>query len=404
MSQLVNLAKIYMTEKKKVEFKDLTKLARKTRRRGQRIVFTTGSFELITPGHCRFLAEAKALGDVLVVGLCSDRSITKIKGPDFPLLNQSARIEMLSYLKSVDYITVIDEGEPHTSVVLLEPDIFYTNKKELENGNVDDQVRYLLKKHKGKLVVRDDTNPYKSARDLIEHVANIRFMEIVAGYLWSKNLEFNLNSVSDFKSADYGEQIPNAPKAFNASKVIFTDSAKLIKAVRNDGRKKPVFVSGSFDLLHVGHARFIKKAAKLGDTLIVGIPADEKIRARKGYGRPIINEFSRAYVLASLDFVDYVYIFNDDTVAQSLSSIKPSIFFTVDEEWNEGVKQSQEYKIVKGYGGKVVLEPRQSPFLSSSTMINRMAFKKVKEIFKECLEDDKFKAMLREGGQNEKSN
>lgn len=382
---------------KNVEFRDLTKLATKIHKKGQKIVFTTGSFELITPGHCRFLAEAKALGDILVVGLCSDRSITKLKGPDFPLLNQSARMEMLTYLKSVDHITLIDEGEPHTSLVLLEPDVFYASQREIDNGNIDEQARYLLKKHKGKLIIRQDDRPYKSARDLIEHVADIRFLEIVAGYLWSKKIDFNLATVTDFKSADYGNQKPCYAKAFDPADQIFTDIKKLSDRLVSEITKRTVFVSGSYDLLHVGHARFIQKASKLGDKLIVGIPSDDKIRAQKGYGRPIINAYSRAYVLASLGFVDYVYIFDDETVAPTLDTLKPQVFFTVDEGWNKGVKASREYKIVKSYGGKVTLEPRQSPYLSSSTMINKMANKKVKEIFSDCFQDDKFSAMLLEG-------
>jgi rfaE bifunctional protein nucleotidyltransferase chain/domain len=381
---------------KAVEFKDLVKLGRRVHKKGQKIVFTTGSFELITPGHCRFLAEAKALGDVLVVGLCSDRSITKLKGPDFPLLNQSARMEMLSYLRSVDYITVIDEGEPHTSIVLLEPDVVYASHKELENGNIDDQARYLLKKHHGKLALSADTHPYKSARDLIEHIADIRFMEIVAAYLWSKNITFALNTVADFKPADYGEQLPASPKAFYPAAKIYKNPLELLELT---GKTNTVFVSGSYDLLHVGHARFISKASMLGTTLVVGIPSDTSIRLTKGYGRPIISEFSRAYVLASLTCVDYVYIFDDPTVAATLDVLKPQVFFTVAEEWNKGIKQSQEYKSVTGYGGKVVVEPRQSPFVSSSTLINRMASKKVKAIFGECMQDDKFKAMLLENGQ-----
>jgi len=374
-----------------VEFKDLTKLAGRIRKKGQRIVFTTGSFELITPGHCRFLAEAKALGDVLVVGVCTDRSITKAKGPDFPLLNQNARMEMLSYLKSVDYITLVDEGEPHTSIVLLQPDVFYVNQRDLESGNFDAQARYLLKSHKGKLVVRKDQNPYKSAQDLIEHIANIRFTEIVAGYLWSKGVHLDLRSISDFKPANYGDQKPNSPKAFNPKKCILEDFNSL------DRTKKVVLVSGSYDLLHVGHARFIKKASRLGNTLIVAIPSDAGITAQKGYGRPIINAYSRAYVLASLSFVDYVYIFDDPTLLNTLKSLKPEVFFTVDELWNNGLKKSPEYQAVKGCGGRVAVEKRQSPFVSSSIMINKMALKKVKEIFSECLQDEKFKAMLLEG-------
>jgi rfaE bifunctional protein nucleotidyltransferase chain/domain len=389
--------------RKILEYKDLVRLNQKIHTKNQKIVFTTGSFELITPGHCRFLAEAKALGDILVVGVCSDRSITKIKGPDFPLLNQSARMEMLSYLRSVDYVTTIDEGEPHTAIVLLEPNIFYASQRELDNGNFDEQASYLLKKYKGKLVVRQDDRPYKSAYNLAEHIAHVRFIEVVASYLWSKSINFGLNTIADFKPADFGPQEPNDPKAFNPSNMIYKNPLELVEvrgALGVSGKKKLVFVSGSYDLLHVGHTRFLEKASTLGDILVVGIPSDSAISSKKGYGRPIISEFSRAYVLASLDFVDRVYIFDEETVSATLEVLKPDIFFTVDEEWNRGVKQSREYKIVKSYGGKVVLVPRQSPFVSSSTIINKIAYKKVKEIFSECLQDDKFKAMLLENGKN----
>jgi len=390
-------------QKKIVEFKDLVRLGQRLHKKGQKVVFTTGSFELITPGHCRFLAEAKSLGDTLVVGVCSDRSITKIKGPDFPLLNQSARMEMLSYLRSVDYITTIDEGEPHTAIVLLEPDVFYASQRELDSGNFDEQASYLLKKRRGKLIVRQDDRPYKSAYNLAEHIAHVRFIEVVASYLWSKSIDFGLNTIADFKPADFGPQEPNDSRAFNPSNMIYKNPLELIGIRGISGpqsKKKLVFVSGSYDLLHVGHARFIEKAALLGDTLVIGIPSDAKISSKKGYGRPIISEFSRAYVLASLDFVDYVYIFDEETVAPTLEVLKPEIFFTVDEEWNSGIKQSREYKVVKSYGGKVVLAPRQSPFLSSSTIINKIAYKKVKEIFGECMQDEKFKELLLEHGKN----
>ena len=389
--------------KKIVDFKNLARLSANLHKQGKKIVFTTGSFEVVTPGHCRFLAEARACGDVLVVGLCSDRSISKLKGPDYPLLNQDARSEMLTYLRSVDYVTVVDEGEPHAAIVLLAPDIFYTNTKELENGNVDEQAEFLLKRAGGKLVVCEDHNPYKSARDLIEHVADLRFTEIVASYLWSKHIAFGLDSVPNFKPADYGDQTPQDRKAFNPAEFIYKDKAVLEAFIQERARlgwttkAKLVFVSGSYDLLHVGHARFVEKASLLGDFLLVGIPSDAKIKAMKGYGRPIISEYSRAYVLASLDFVDGVYIFDDFTVADTLATLKPNVFFTVAEEWNSGLKQSPEYKIVRKSGGRVVTAPRQSPFLSSSSMINRMAAKKVKDIFKECMDEDKIKLMQREG-------
>src|SRR3989344_2487540 len=128
----------------------------------------------------------------------------------------------------------------------------------------------------------------------------------------------------------------------------------------------------------------------MGDVLVVAIPSDKSLRQLKGVGRPVISEKSRAYILGHLDPVDYVVVFDDTTVYSALETIKPDIFFTVDESWNKGYKQSKEYKLVKSYGGEVALTERQAPYLSASMLIDRLAQKKVKEIFKECMDEERY--------------
>jgi rfaE bifunctional protein nucleotidyltransferase chain/domain len=88
---------------------------------GKQIVFTNGCFDLLHVGHVRYLEEAKALGDVLVVGLNSDRSVRELKGPRRPILPSEERAEILSGLASVDYVTVFDEPTPLTLISALEP-------------------------------------------------------------------------------------------------------------------------------------------------------------------------------------------------------------------------------------------------------------------------------------------
>lgn len=88
-------------------------------------------------------------------------------------------------------------------------------------------------------------------------------------------------------------------------------------------KKKIVFTSGCFDILHVGHTRLLQKAKSFGDVLILGLNSDESVRRLKGSNRPIIQEKERAELLSSLEFVDYVVFFNEDTPLELVRSIKP---------------------------------------------------------------------------------
>ncbi|MEW6213625.1 MAG: D-glycero-beta-D-manno-heptose 1-phosphate adenylyltransferase [Nitrospirota bacterium] len=92
------------------------------RAKGKRFVFTNGCFDLLHVGHIRYLKEAKTLGDVLVVGLNSDRSVSIIK-PNRPINPQNHRAEVLSSLEIVDYITLFDDETPYELIKLLRPDI-----------------------------------------------------------------------------------------------------------------------------------------------------------------------------------------------------------------------------------------------------------------------------------------
>lgn len=93
------------------------------RRRGKRIVFTNGCFDLIHPGHVRYLRAARKLGDVLVVALNSDRSVRRLKGPSRPLVRQRDRCEVMAALEMVDYVTVFDADTPYDLIALLQPDV-----------------------------------------------------------------------------------------------------------------------------------------------------------------------------------------------------------------------------------------------------------------------------------------
>jgi len=93
------------------------------KRQGQRIVFTNGCFDLLHPGHTRYLAEARALGDVLVVAVNSDRSVRELKGPGRPVVPEDERAEVLAALRAVDYVTIFDDPTPREVIARMLPSV-----------------------------------------------------------------------------------------------------------------------------------------------------------------------------------------------------------------------------------------------------------------------------------------
>jgi D-beta-D-heptose 7-phosphate kinase/D-beta-D-heptose 1-phosphate adenosyltransferase len=102
---------------------ELLRIIKDLKIKDKRIVFTNGCFDLLHIGHIRYLEEAKTLGDVLVVGVNSDSSVQKLKGPDRPILPEKERTEILSGLECVDYITTFDELDPLNLITSLQPDV-----------------------------------------------------------------------------------------------------------------------------------------------------------------------------------------------------------------------------------------------------------------------------------------
>lgn len=110
------------------------------------------------------------------------------------------------------------------------------------------------------------------------------------------------------------------------------------KSAKNDERIRKIFVdlrkagktivatNGCFDVLHVGHSRYLSKSKELGDILVVGINSDSSVRRLKGASRPINNQYDRAELLLALDGVDYVVIFEEDDASGFLELVKPHIY------------------------------------------------------------------------------
>ncbi|MBU0984638.1 MAG: D-glycero-beta-D-manno-heptose 1-phosphate adenylyltransferase [candidate division Zixibacteria bacterium] len=103
--------------------RDAEALGRRLRRRKQKIVFTNGVFDVLHRGHVSYLAKARSYGDLLVVGLNSDRSVRRLKGPERPLQSQRDRAEILLALKAVDYVVIFGEQTPARLIAQINPDV-----------------------------------------------------------------------------------------------------------------------------------------------------------------------------------------------------------------------------------------------------------------------------------------
>lgn len=103
--------------------KRLAPLLAELQKSGKKVVFTNGCFDLLHPGHVSYLAAARALGDLLVIGLNSDVSVRRLKGERRPIMSEGARSQLLAALACVDYVTIFDEDDPYQLISLLEPDI-----------------------------------------------------------------------------------------------------------------------------------------------------------------------------------------------------------------------------------------------------------------------------------------
>ena len=129
-----------------------------------------------------------------------------------------------------------------------------------------------------------------------------------------------------------------------------------------------VLANGCFDVLHVGHVRYLAGARELGDVLVVGINSDRQVRQLKGPGRPVMAAAERAEIVASLESVTYVTIFDEPTVEQLLLTLKPDVHAKGTDYTEETVP---ERAVVRSYGGRVAIvgDPKDH---STSAILTRI--------------------------------
>lgn len=128
------------------------------------------------------------------------------------------------------------------------------------------------------------------------------------------------------------------------------EAAAFAEHARAEG-KRVVFTNGVFDLLHPGHVRYLRQARALGDVLVIAINADASVRRNKGPDRPITPEYERAEVLAALEFVDAVTIFDEDTPLAIITAVQPDVLVK-GADWAHDAIVGRD--VVEARGGRVV--------------------------------------------------
>jgi phosphoheptose isomerase len=200
------------------------------------------------------------------------------------------------------------------------------------------------------------------------NTARIQECHIAVGHILCEVVETLLFAV-ELPGNGCGEVTDPQPTTRNRKVVDWDTLLSLRKRWRAEG-KSVVWTNGCFDLLHVGHVRSLQAARKLGDVLVVGVNEDDSVQKLKGAGRPIVTASERVEVLASLEAVDYVVMFNDPTPKILLSRLQPDVHCKGEDYAPPHGKLIPEAEVVKSYGGRVEFLPL-FPSISTSDLIRR---------------------------------
>lgn len=156
--------------------------------------------------------------------------------------------------------------------------------------------------------------------------------------------------------------------AINDSRILNREELLVRVAADRESGARIVLANGCFDVLHVGHVRYLAGARELGEVLVVGINSDEQVARLKGKGRPVLPATERAEIVASLESVTYVTIFDELTVTELLLALKPDVHAKGTDYTEETVP---ERAVVRSYGGRVAIvgDPKDH---STSAILTRL--------------------------------
>jgi rfaE bifunctional protein nucleotidyltransferase chain/domain len=155
----------------------------------------------------------------------------------------------------------------------------------------------------------------------------------------------------------------------NSKIVSVAELAEISARLRREG-KRLVVTNGCFDLLHVGHVRYLKAARALGDALAVGVNGDASVRSLKGDGRPLNNERDRAEVLGALESVDYAAVFPEVRATEFLEQVQPAIYVK-GGDYKPETLNAEERAVLQKIGAEIRIIPFEHGY-STTSLIDRM--------------------------------
>ena len=170
-------------KKRFISQSDLMVLGEQLREKNKKIVFTAGSWDLIHAGQCRYLEKAREHGDVLVVGVSSNQAIKQVKGPNKPILDEKIRAEMLTYLKSVDFVTILPEPSCQPSLGLLKPDVFITVREDWTDNYKESREYKTVIKYGGEVIVVDRKSTAISTTQILQRAIGGHLSEVLKDFM-----------------------------------------------------------------------------------------------------------------------------------------------------------------------------------------------------------------------------
>ena len=170
-------------KKRLISQSDLMVLGEKLREKNKKVVFTAGSWDLIHAGQCRYLEKASENGDILVVGVSSNNAIRQVKGPNKPILDEKIRAEMLTYLRCVDFVTILPEPSCQPSLGLLRPDTYVTVKEDWTDNYKDSREYKTVVGYGGEVLVVDRQSTTISTTQILQRAIGGHLSEVLKDFM-----------------------------------------------------------------------------------------------------------------------------------------------------------------------------------------------------------------------------
>jgi rfaE bifunctional protein nucleotidyltransferase chain/domain len=170
-------------KKRLISQSDLMVLGEKLREKNKKVVFTAGSWDLIHAGQCRYLEKASENGDILVVGVSSNNAIRQVKGPNKPILDEKIRAEMLTYLRFVDFVTILPEPSCQPSLGLLRPDTYVTVKEDWTDNYKESREYKTVVGYGGEVLVVDRQSTTISTTQILQRAIGGHLSEVLKDFM-----------------------------------------------------------------------------------------------------------------------------------------------------------------------------------------------------------------------------